>query len=99
MEDRSGLLERVQSIVDERDRMMDLLRQVPGVTPWPSRANFILCKLPEGRGQEIFEGFCRKGIFLRYWDTPQLKDFIRISVGLPHETDAVMEALGAMVGG
>ena len=99
LEDRPGLLERVQSIVDERDRMMGLLKQIPGVTPWPSRANFILCKLPEGRGQEIFEGLCRKGIFLRCWDTPQLKDFVRTSVGLPHETDAVVEALRDLVGG
>ena len=70
LDDRPGLMERVHSIVAERDRMMDLLKQISGVTPWPSRANFILCKLPEGRGQEIFEGFCRKGIFLRYWNTP-----------------------------
>ena len=99
LEDRPGLLERVNKIVAERDRMMDLLKQVPGVTPWPSRANFILCQMPEGRGQEIFDGFCRKGIFLRYWETPQLKDFIRISVGLPSETDAVIEALRELVGG
>ncbi|PKB63821.1 MAG: histidinol-phosphate transaminase [SAR202 cluster bacterium Io17-Chloro-G2] len=99
LDDRPGLLERVNSIVEERDRMMELLKQIPGVAPWPSRANFILCKLPVGRGQDIFEGFCRKGIFLRYWDTPQLKDFIRISVGLPHETDAVVEALRELAGG
>ena len=79
--------------------MIDLLKQIPGVTPWPSRANFILCQLPEGQGQDIFEGLCRKGIFLRYWNTPQLKDFIRASVGLPHETDAVVEALRELVGG
>ena len=99
LEDRPGLFERVNSIVAERDRMMELLKQIPGVNPWPSRANFILCQMPAGRGQEIFEGFCRKGIFLRYWGTPQLKDFIRISVGLPHETDAVVEALRELVGG
>ena len=99
LEDRPGLMERVQNIVAERDRMIDLLKQIPGVTPWPSRANFILCQLPEGQGQDIFEGLCRKGIFLRYWNTPQLKDFIRASVGLPHETDAVVEALRELVGG
>ena len=99
LEDKSGLLERVKSIVAERERMMGLLRQIPGLKPWPSQANFILFRLPEGRGQEIFEGLCRRGIFLRYFSTPQLKDYIRTSVGLPHETDAVIAALTELVGG
>ena len=98
LKDRPGLMERVDSIVAERDRMMDLLKKIPGVNPWPSRANFILCQLPQDRGKEIFEGLCRKGIFLRHWNTPQLKDFVRASVGLPDETDAVVKALQELVG-
>jgi histidinol-phosphate aminotransferase len=97
LEDRATLLERVQAIVKERDRMMGLLQEIPGVKPWPSRANFILCQLPEGRGKEIFEGLCQRGIFLRYFSTPQLQDCVRASVGLPHETDAVVEALEELV--
>ena len=78
---------------------MGLLEQIPGVKPWPSQANFILCQLPEGRGKEIFEGLCQRGIFLRYFTTPRLQDCMRASVGLPHETDAVVEALRELVGG
>ena len=99
LEDRAGLLERVHNIVAERDRMMALLREIPQVTPWPSQANFILCKLPEGRGKEIFDGLCRRGIFLRYFGSGQLKDYVRASVGLPHETDAVVSALAELAGG
>ncbi len=98
LEDRPLLLGRVQSIVQERDRMLSLLRQIPGVEPWPSSANFILFRLPEGRGKEIFDGMCDRGIFLRYFSTPQLKDYIRTSVGMPHETDAVVQALTELVG-
>ena len=99
LEDRPGLLERVKAIVVERDRMMGLLKQIPGVKPWPSQANFILCRLPEGRGKEIFEGLCRKGIFLRYFGSPPLDDYVRASVGMPHETDTVVAALTELVGG
>ncbi len=98
LDDRPLLLDRVNSIVEERDRMLELLRQIPGVHPWPSSANFILFSLPEGRGKEIFDGLCQRGIFLRYFSTPQLKDYIRTSVGLPHETDAVVDALSELVG-
>ena len=99
LEDRATLLERVQAIVTERKRMMDLLEGIPGIEVWPSQANFILCRLPEGRGQAIFEGLCRRGIFLRYFNTPQLKDYVRASVGLPEETDKVIAALAELVGG
>ena len=93
LEDTPGLLERVQQIVTVRDRMMEQLKQVPNLRPWPSQSNFILCQVPEGRGKEIFEGLCSRGIFLRYWSSGRLKNFIRTSIGLPHETDAVVEAL------
>jgi histidinol-phosphate aminotransferase len=91
--DRPTLMRRVQDIVKERDRMMGLLEEIPGVKPCPSQANFIFCQLPEGRGKEIFEGLCRRGIFLRYFGSPRVKDYVRASVGLPHETDAVVQAL------
>jgi len=96
LEDTPGLLVRVKQIVDERDRMMQMLQQVPNLTPWPSRANFILCQVPEGRGQEVFDGLCSRGIFLRYWSSGRLKDYIRTSVGLPHETDAVVAAFAEL---
>ena len=97
--DRPTLMKRVKAIVEERDRMMGLLEKIPGLQAWPSRANFILCKLPEGRGKEIFEGLCRQGIFLRYFGNDRLKDYVRASVGLPHETDRVVQALTELVGG
>lgn len=99
LEDSALLLERVRRIVAERDRMMGLLRKIPGLTPWPSQANFILCQLPEGRGKEIFDGLCSRGIFLRYFSTPRLRDYVRASVGLPHETDAVVGVLTELISG
>ncbi len=97
LEDRSILLERVRKIVAERDRMIDLLNDVPGIKPWPSQANFILIQLPTGRGKEIYDGLCSRGIFLRDYDSPRLRDHLRMSVGLPNETDAVVTALSDLV--
>ncbi|MFQ6026112.1 MAG: histidinol-phosphate transaminase [Dehalococcoidia bacterium] len=99
LEDRAGLLDRVGAIVVERDRMMRLIQEIPEIIAWPSRANFILCRLPEGRGKQIFDGLCRKGIFLRYFGSDRLKDYVRSSVGLPEETDAVIGALTELVRG
>ena len=105
LQDRPLLLERCRAIVAERDRMMGLLQEIPGLKPWPSQANFILVQLPEGRGKEVFDGLCRKGIYLRYFGSvgatgrSPLQDYVRASVGLPHQTDAVVEALAELVRG
>ena len=98
LEDIPALLERVQSIIAERERMAGLLAAIPGVHPYPSQANFILVRLPDGSGPRIFDALCNRGIFLRHWNNPRLADCIRISVGLPAETDAVAAALSELVG-
>jgi len=35
----------------------------------------------------------KRGISVRYFDTPGLKDYLRISVGRPEDTDALVKAL------
>ena len=97
LQDRPTLLERVDKIVAERDRMMALLRDIEGIRAWPSQANFILIQLPKGRGKEIYENLRRRGIFLRYFGSERLKDHVRSSIGLPAETDAVVDALRELV--
>ncbi len=93
--DTSNLLARVQSIVAERARLYELLSDIPGIEPWPSQANFILCKMPDGLGRAVYEGLCRRGVFLRYFDNDLLRDYIRVSVGKPEETDAVIAGFRA----
>ncbi|MGQ9545552.1 MAG: histidinol-phosphate transaminase [Dehalococcoidia bacterium] len=48
---------------------------------------------PKYLAQEIWQQLRKKGIFVRYFDTPRLKDCLRISVGRPEDTDALIEAL------
>jgi len=47
----------------------------------------------EPPAKQIWLQLREKGIFIRYFDSPRLKDFLRISVGKPEDTDAVMKAL------
>jgi histidinol-phosphate aminotransferase len=98
LEDRPRLLRQVSSIVAERERMFSLLGGLPGLKPWPSQANFILCQVPKGKGKAVYEGLARRGVFLRHFSNPRLADYVRASVGLPHETDAAIEALSRVLG-
>ena len=97
LEDAPALLEKTQLIVDERDRLFSLLESIPGVTPLPSQANFILCQFAPGRAVEIFEALAKRGIFLRNFRSERLQDCFRISVGTPEQTDAVIEAMRELV--
>ena len=46
--------------------------------------------------KEIWAQLRKRSIFVRYFDTPELKDCLRISVGRPEDTDALIEALKAL---
>ena len=100
LEDKDGLMEGVQAIVRERERMLGLLRQLEFLEVYPTDANFVLVRLkPDPREQdgqdarETRHALARRGLFVRYFDTPRLRDCLRISVGLPEHTDRLIAAL------
>ena len=47
----------------------------------------------DSHAKKIWQQLRQKGIFIRYFDTPQLKNYLRISVGKPEDTDILIEAL------
>jgi histidinol-phosphate aminotransferase len=93
LEDRETLQANVRRIVEERERLERLLGQVPYLEPWPSEANFILCRVTGGFARELRDRLRERGIFLRYFGRPGLEDCIRISVGRPEHSDALIAAL------
>ena len=97
IEDAPALLDRVGQITQERDRMFCLLEEIPGVTPWPSKANFILLQFAPGRAQLIYEGLAERGIFVRSFDSQRLVDCLRTSIGTSHQTDRLIDALKSLV--
>jgi len=72
------------------------LQQVTFLQPYPSQANFVLCRVTSGSAADLKAGLASKGILIRYFNKPGLRDHIRISVGKPEHTDALIEALRGM---
>lgn len=97
LEDAPALMANVNLIVEERERMSTLLKDIPGVTQWPSHGNFILCQFPPGRAGEIFDALARRGIFVRNFSSERLRDCFRIAVGTPDQTDALIAAMRDIV--
>ena len=93
LKDAEALLEKVGSIVGERERLLSLLNGLAGVKPWPSGGNFILCEFEPGRAQSVYEGLASRGIFVRRLSSERLRDFFRVTVGTPEQTDALIDAM------
>jgi len=101
LEDRERLMERVSLIIEERERLAGLLAELPFLRPFPSTANFILCEVRGIPAKDVRDRLRRRGILIRYFDSPGLRNCVRISVGLSKDTDRVLDALkevGAKIG-
>jgi histidinol-phosphate aminotransferase len=93
LEDRVWLDHHVSLTLEERERMLGLLGDVPFLRPYPSRSNFVLCQVVGRDAGQLKLALERAGILIRYFDKPGLDDHIRISVGRPDQTDALIAAL------
>lgn len=93
LKDIDHLRSTVKAIIRERERLFNELCQFDWLKVLPSQANFVLCYVLNGRAKTIHQELQRRGIFIRYFDTPQLRDCLRISVGKPEHTEALIGAL------
>jgi histidinol-phosphate aminotransferase len=93
LEDGDYLLGNVQRIVEERERLFGLLQTVPYLRPYPSRSNFILCDVLGRNACDLKQILEERGVLVRYYNKPGIADSIRVSVGLPAQTELLMEAL------
>ena len=90
-----------RSVVDRvrtsRARLATGLESI-GFHVWPSDANFLLTRPPDGAAGTIYRQLKTAGILVRYFDTPELSDTLRITVGTDAQNDRLLEALGDGVG-
>ena len=79
-----------------RDALFAELRRIPGVTPHPSRANFILLSIDEKDPRAVFEAVYGQGVLVRdVTSYPRLGRCLRISVGTEAENAQFVAALRA----
>jgi histidinol-phosphate aminotransferase len=93
LEDAAYMADVVARLTAERDRMAELLRGIDYMRPYPSRANFILCRVVGRDARQVKLSLEERGILVRYFNKPGLRDCIRISAGKPEQTDALVAAL------
>jgi histidinol-phosphate aminotransferase len=93
LKDVAHLQANVELIVSERERLFGELKKLAWLKPYPSEANFILCRVFKGEAKVLQAGLERKGILTRYFNSPGLENCLRFSVGKPDEDDILLKAL------
>jgi histidinol-phosphate aminotransferase len=86
-------LRSVNLLVLERERLSTKLSEFSIFKVFPSDANFVLVKVVDKKAEDVVKFLWERGILVRYYDMPELSGMIRISAGLPEQTDALLKAL------
>ncbi len=90
---REALDAQTATLRAERGRLAAALAALPGVTPFPSDANFILFRVA-GAGR-VFDSIKSAGVLIKNLSTghPLLRDCLRVTVGKPEENARFLAAL------
>jgi len=90
---RALLRPGLEQTLAERDRMVEALEGIRGITPVPSEANFI-CFRTEKPPRSVFDRLLDRGILVRdISGYPLLADCLRVSVGTSDENRTFVTAL------
>ncbi|WP_210396572.1 histidinol-phosphate transaminase [Motiliproteus sediminis] len=90
---------QTRQLRQDRELMVEMLRQIPALAVWPSEANFVLVRTPAGRARDIFEALKLRGILIKVLDGshPALADCLRLTVGSSAENARLLEELAAIL--
>jgi histidinol-phosphate aminotransferase len=93
LKDVDYLMGNVKLMISERDRLFEALNSIEYLKPYPSSANFILCKVKAKIALQIQVLLERRGILVRYFNSPQMENCLRFSIGRPQDTDRLIAEL------
>lgn len=58
-----------------------------------SRANFLFVRHPKYSGKDLFEFLKKQKIYVRFWGSKRIEDYLRITVGTREEMETLFTAL------
>lgn len=83
------------AVREQRDRIVAELGLLPGVTAYPSDANFVLFR-PTGEARAVWQGLLDRGVLVRDV-TDSVPGCLRVTAGTEHEVDRFLEAMAEVV--
>lgn len=99
LEQRARFLTLRDQIMAERTRMAEALAALPGVTVFPSGANFLLIRLDRPKQALLHHLQQQHRVLISDMAAyPELVDCVRISVGAPAQNDLVIQGFREVMG-
>lgn len=83
-------------VMDTRVRTDKSIKE-KGFTVLPSQANFLFVSHPNCKGKTLLDGLRERGVLVRWWDKPEIENWLRISIGTGEEMAALTAALEELV--
>lgn len=96
IEDESYFQSIRTRVMRTRERVENALKE-KGFTVLPSQANFLFVSCPGHDGRKLLDGLRQRGILVRWWDKPDIRDWLRISIGTDEEMAALIAGLEELV--
>lgn len=95
LQDLPWMQRNVCRIQQTRHKLVEGLRKLAFYV-YPSQANFVMAQKKGQEQKTLYEALKERKIFVRYFDTPALKDSLRITVGTPQDVHSLLQEIAAI---
>lgn len=92
VKDKAYFEETIRKIIDTREWAKEELKKL-GFSYTDSRANFIFASHPDYEAEELFEAMKTEGIYVRFWRSERIRQYMRITVGTREEMEIMFAFL------
>ncbi|MBR1628339.1 MAG: histidinol-phosphate transaminase, partial [Lachnospiraceae bacterium] len=96
VEDKAYFNKTVDRIVATREKTRQALSDL-GFSVLPSQTNFLFARHPKRSAAELFARLKEKGIYVRYFASDRIDEYLRISIGMEDQMDTLCKALSEEV--
>ena len=94
--DEALVQQNCRTIVEVREWTVEQLKKA-GFQLTDSKANFLFAMHPQADGKEIYLRLKQKGVLIRHFDTPRLRQYNRITVGSRQQMEVFLEKLNEVL--
>ena len=98
VKDKVYFEETVQKIVETRAWSVEQFKEL-GFKCLDSQANFIFVMHPEYDAKEMFEALKKEDIYVRFWGSERIEQYMRVTVGTREEMEALFAFLRRYIKG
>lgn len=83
--------ETCSKVIATRERTTKMLRDL-GFNIHDSNANFIFISHPDKSGEELQQALRDRGVLVRWFNKPRIREYLRVSIGTDQEMEAMCTA-------